>query len=211
MIDAAELDVFSYDDDTHTYRNSRDEVRPSVTETLKHGGLFDYSRIDPRLLERKRIIGSNVHAWTAEYDRTGDDDLLKLSPDEEPYARAYLAFRRDLKMQILDVELPMLRPIHGLEIGGTPDRRVRIGQRIYILDLKCVAAFHHAWRLQLADYVMMLTGRPDCSMYGRAIVRLRPDGAYRYDPIDPKWDETDSAVAAAFVQTFVWKRNHRLL
>lgn len=105
----------------------------------------------------------------------------------------------------------MLRKIGALEVGGTPDRRVRIGTRIYILDIKCVAAFNVAWRLQLADYVMMLTGRSTCSMYGRMIVRLLSDGTFRVDFIDPAHDEADSAAALGFVQTYVWKKNWRVI
>lgn len=205
-------DDFSFDHDTHTYRNWRGEVRPSVTQTLQAGGLFKYDRVPPELLERKRIIGQAVHAWTAEYDTEHEPDLCSLTAEEEPYAKAWLLFRREFPFTVLEVEKKMLRELHGIELGGTLDRKVRMPDgRIFYLDLKCCESFHPAWRLQLADYVMLDTGRPTCAAYGRATVRLSKRGLYKLDTISPEWDQVDSAVATAFVQTYAWKYNHKLL
>ena len=209
-------DTFSYDDDTHTYRNAQDLVRPSVTETLKAGGIFDYSRVDPRLMERKREIGKNVHRWTARHDESGrqEDDLLDLYPEERPYAESYLRLLDTYMPMIswVEIEKSMLSDVAGFEMGGTPDRFLRFGQRLMTWDLKCVAAFHPGWRLQLADYNMMRAKRSHCGQYGRAIVRLMKDGrTAKLDLIDPKYDAVDSATAAALVTSFVWRRNHNLI
>ena len=208
---SADQDEVSFDEDDHVYR-IRGEKRPSVTETLKSGGLFDYSRVPPDLLEFKRKLGKRVHAWTAEYDRERDVDLCDLTRDEQGYAEGWLACRaKHPEMELVEIETPMVRPILGVEVGGTPDRIVKIRRLLYILDLKCVASFHAPWKLQLADYGMMRTGRPTCNAIGRIIVRLRKDGHFHFDPIDSANDAVDSTIAIAFLQTHVWKQNHRLL
>ena len=209
-------DDCSFDDDLHEYRNGAGLIRPSATETLKYGGLFDYSRVDPRKLEAKRIIGKNGHAWTARYDlavKLGGElpSFDELTEEEEAYCRAWPKFRKELPFEVIDIEKAMVRPIAGLEVGGTPDRKIRIGHRLVMLEIKFVAAFHAGWKLQLADYVMQESGRHDCSAYGRAVVRLTKDGRFHYNPIDPKWDAADSAAATAFVQTFAWKKNHKII
>lgn len=209
-------DQFSYDDDTHTYRNASGLVRPSVTETLKAGGVFDYSRVAPGLLERKREIGKNVHRWTARHDESNrlEDDLLDLYPEERPYAESYMRLLDELGSLItwIEIEKSMLADIAGFEMGGTPDRFLRFSQRLMHWDLKCVAAFHPGWRLQLADYNMMRSKRSHCGQYGRAIVRLMKDGRKaKLDLIPEKYDAVDSAVAAALVTSFVWRRNHNLI
>ena len=210
-----ELDDFSFDHDTHTYTNAAGEIRPSVTETLKHGGIFSYWRIPPDVIERKRIIGQNVHDWCARHDLSNReyDDLLDLYEEERPYAESHLRWRDAMGagMEILAVEQKMLRPILGLEMGGTLDLKVRIENRIWIIDRKCVDTFHVGWRIQTADYVMLDTGRTNCSAYRRGIVRLRRSGRPAWDPISPDHDQVDSVVAAAMLQTYVWRRNHRLL
>jgi hypothetical protein len=208
------LDSFSYDDDLHVYRNAEGLTRPSVTQTLKAGGLFNYDRIPVDLLAAKCALGSNVHAWTAAYDRGehGREDTLHLSDREEGYALGWPKFVDALgEHEWLSIEQPMMRTIGGLQVGGTADRKVRIGRRIFILDIKCVSSFDPAWRLQLADYVMMDTGRLDCSMYGRAIVLLHPNSTFNYHQIDPSHDALDSQVATAFIQTYVWRKNHNKL
>lgn len=209
-------DTFSYDDDLHEYRNASGLVRPSVTQTLKDGGIFNYSRVPAALLNLKREIGKNVHRWTARHDESGraEDDLLDLYPEERPYAESYMRLLDEYGPMIswIEIEKAMLADVSGFEMGGTPDRFLRFGQRLMTWDLKCVAAFHPGWRLQLADYNMMRSKRSTCAQYGRAIVRLMKDGRKaKLDIIDPKYDAVDSATAAALVTSWVWRRNHNLI
>lgn len=210
-------DTFSYDDDLHEYRNSSGLVRPSVTQTLKDGGIFDYSRVQPQLLIRKREIGKNVHSWTARHDESSrqEDDLLDLYPEERPYAESYMRLLDEFApmIQWIEIEKPMLAEVAGFEIGGTPDRLLKFGGvRLFHWDLKCVDAFHPGWRLQLALYNIMRSGRSTCSSYGRAIVRLMRDGRKaKLDIIDPNLDSIDSAAATAIVTAHVWKKIHNLV
>ena len=210
-----EDDTFSFDEDLHQYRNAAGLIRPSVTEVLKHGGLFDYSRIDPQLLERKRIIGQRVHAWTAQHDISNreEDDVMDLEPEERGYAESYLRWRDAMGSQVemVEIEKAMISEVGGFQLGGTPDRLMRVGARLTILDLKCVATFHPAWRLQLADYAMMRSKRPTCAAYDRAILQLTKTGRPIYKPIPREYDQQDSTAATAFVVAFTWRNIHRLI
>lgn len=185
---------FSYDDDLHEYRNSAGIVRPSVTQTLKVGGVIDYSKVPTAILENARRRGSNVHAWTAEFDQHGDIDETWLKEDEVPYFEAWKKFRSESRFVIREIERPMLSSIAGMEIGGTPDRVGFIGSNKFVVDIKCCRARHAGWALQLADYEMMLTRRARVGHLGRMIVQLLPTGNYNSFSFD---DPTDSAGAIA--------------
>lgn len=196
---------FSYEGDLHLYRNARGILRPSVTEVLRGAGIFDYSRVDRAVLEHKRLLGKNVHLCTAEYDREGWVDPTWVADEERGYFDAWLRFRRESGCEVLSVEEPMLRSVMGMELGGTPDRVLRLRGRSFVVDLKTCAAPHPGWRLQTALYEMMLTGVPRCGAMGRMVVQLLPDGRYRlpgdYD------DPSDASAAIAALTLATWKSN----
>ncbi len=199
------LDAFTYEEDGHLYRNARGAVRPSVTQVLRDAGIFDYSRVDPVVLERKRLLGQNVHLCTAEFDREGWVDETWLAEEAAGYFRAWLRFRRESRCEMLAIEQPMLRSVMGIEIGGTPDRVLRLGGRTYVADIKTCTAQHPGWRLQTALYEMMLTGVPRCGQMGRLVIQLLPDGTYRmpeeYD------DPSDAGAAISALTLATWKAN----
>jgi hypothetical protein len=187
---------FSYEHDSHTYRNGAGIVRPSVTQTLKLGGVIDYSMVPPAILENARRRGSNVHAWTAEYDRYGEIDPTWIQDDEAPYFEAWLKFRRESRAMFDTIEQPMLRTIRGMEVGGTPDRIGYLGRNRFIFDIKCCRSKHPGWALQLASYEMMETRRARVGHMGRMIVQLYPNGSYNAFGFD---DSTDAAGAIAAI------------
>jgi hypothetical protein len=169
---------FSYENDTHTYRNAAGIVRPSVTQTLKAGGVINYDHVPPKILENARRRGVNVHGFTAEFDRYGDIDYTWLQEDEVPYFEAWKKFRRESGLVIHEIEQPMLRTIAGMEVGGTPDRVGLIGRNKFVVDIKCCRAKHPGWALQVGDYEMMLTGKARMGHLGRMVVQLFPTGNY---------------------------------
>lgn len=227
MID---FDDCTFDEDVHEYRNPRGLVCPSVTGTLKHCEIFDYSMVDPDLLERKRILGQNVHHWTADVDRYGlaNVDPCAIIPLEREYADGWLAFCASVRPRWIEIERPMLRrlggsvvdPDSGVEIGGTPDRIALIGRRLWVLDIKCSAMMHPGWGLQLADYEMLHTGLPFVGHMGRMIVRLIGGGKFRtasfMDPTDgvvglaaARW-MTNPADAQSEITVRNWRQNMRI-
>ncbi len=199
------LDAFTYEEDGHLYRNARGAVRPSVTQVLKEAGVFDYSRVDPAVLERKRLLGQNVHLCTAEFDREGWVDETWLRDDEIGYYNAWLRFRRESRCEVLNIEEPMLRTIMGIEIGGTPDRVLVLNGRRYVADIKTCTAKHPGWRLQTALYEMMLTGVPRCGQLGRLVIQLLPNGSY--DTPNDYDDPSDAGAAIAALTLATWKAN----
>jgi hypothetical protein len=198
------LDSFSFDYDTHIYRNAAGIVRPSATQALHAVGLYDFSRVDPVVLERKRRIGTSVHRASAEFDREGWVDETWLEDDEMPYFRAWQAFRRDFhEIEWVHIEVPMMRTVAGIEVGGTPDRIGRLKTAPVVLDIKCASAEHPAWRVQTAIYELMETGHLRASMI-RMIAQLKPDGKYI---LRTYTDPTDASAAIACLQLEAWKRN----
>lgn len=201
----SELDAFSYDADEHVYRNGEGLVRPSVTQCMHAAGLYDFSRVAPDVLERKRRIGHSVHRATAEFDREGWLDETWLMADEILYYRAWQAFRRDFhEIEWTHIEDPMLRTLCGVEVGGTPDRIGWLGGQRLIADIKCTAATHQAWKIQTATYAAMWLQMPRCDAMLRMAVQLRPDATYR---VVTHEDPTDISAAIACLQLEAWKRN----
>lgn len=216
---------FTYEHDAHQYRNGAGTLRPSMTQALQAARIFDLSGVPTHVLERKRLIGNNVHECTAEHDLHGEIDPLWLLPAAAGYFRAWLQWRRDLRVhEFLEIERPMLSVIGGYQVGGTPDRIAVIGRRPYIVDLKCCLTRHPGWRLQTAGYEMMKTRQHDCGRMGRMSVRLMPDGRYDQDTYDDPTDAhaTHAAVAIASLDPgddrtryarlviSAWKRNNRI-
>jgi hypothetical protein len=201
------LDDFSFEEDTHTYRNKEGIVKPSVTQVLKSAGVFDYSRVPVDILERKRVIGSNVHKWTEYYDRDGFIDETWIADTEQGYFEAWLKFRKESGFVIKGIEHRTLAPIAGMEVGGTYDRYGFFGQYPYLLDIKTCTAKHPGWALQLALYEMLQTGKARCGHMGRGVVQLLPTGKYKLHHYE---DPRDADVAISALALSNWKHNNNL-
>jgi hypothetical protein len=132
-------------------------------------------------------------------------DETWLAEDELPYYRAWLKFRADFhEIEWDQIEIPMLRTICGVEVGGTPDRRGWIAGAKLIADIKCTAAVSPAWRIQTASYELMAFNSTRCGHAVRLAVQLRPDETYRAIWHD---DPTDASAAIACLQIEAWKKN----
>lgn len=200
-----EIHTFSYEDDTHIYRNQQGIVRPSVTQILRDAGVFDYGHIDPQILERKRRIGSNIHRWTAVYDRESSLEQSLLAEDEIGYFQGWLRFRKESKFLLGEISQPVLRNIMGVEIGGRPDRVGYLGSTKYVVDIKTCTVRHPGWALQLALYEMLLTGIPRCGRLGRMAVQLFPDGNYEIFCMETP---SDAGAAISALMLSAWKQNN---
>lgn len=185
-------DDFTFEEDRHKYFDGAGLERPSVTGTLKTCEIFDYSMVDPVLLERKRLIGQNVHAWTAEYDRcAGRIELIDphmLTDEEKAYGYGWPKFIEALRPQFIEIEKGKMGLLGGIRVGGTPDRIALINRRLWVVDIKCSSMMHAGWGLQLADYEMLHTGRDAVGIMGRMVVRLPGNGKWSMrsfpDPVD---------------------------
>ena len=200
-----DLDTFSFDEDTHTYRNADGIERISVTQALHQVGCYDFSMVRRDVLERKARIGRNVHRFTAEWDCEGEIDETWIASDEIGYFRAWQRLMGDYCFTWEKVEEPQMATILGMEVGFTPDRvGWRNGVR-WVVDLKCCTTRHPAWELQTADYEMLLTGRPHLGMMCRMAALLRPDGTYK-PLVHDKLADAGPAIGA--LQLATWAQNN---
>jgi hypothetical protein len=221
-----ELDCVVFEETTHQYRDAGGTVRPSATQCLSAAGIYDFSAVKSEVLERKRIIGDNVHLCTAELDREGEVPEDWILPGAAGYMRAYRRFLSEWQPRMMSIEQPMIRQVGKAIIAGTPDRFLWLptSTRLFCADLKTCAVKHPGWRLQTAIYEMMQTGDVCCGRLGRMSIQLCGDGRYSVtlysDPSDAPAahaaiamateEKTSRAYARAAESIRVWKRNNKV-
>ena len=164
--------MLSFDEALHEYR-FMGQVVPSVTTVLKP--LVDFGGIPAQVLALKADLGTRVHTACEFWD---DDDLddASLDADVRPYLDAWVKFKRDTGSVVLLNEQRVMEPMLGF--AGTLDRVMTVQGRKTLLDIKTGAQISAAAGPQTAAYFRALG---DMSVQDRAIVRLRPDGTYRFD------------------------------
>lgn len=203
-----DIHAFHFEIDTHVYRDADGNVHPSVTQILRAMKLIDYSHVDVEVLQRKAAIGLEVHDLTATFDRDGDIDPTWLTADTEGYVRAWQRFRAESGWEIVEVEHQKLATLDGARFGMTLDRICQSGKETHLVEIKCTAAAHPSWGIQLAAYEMGYLGRSRCGHMRRSAVQLKPNGDYRIHGFD------DAADGDRFLEArnlTVWKQNHGLL
>lgn len=165
---------------------------PHVTEILARAGLIDATWFTDYARER----GQRVHTATQFLDEGLDVDWQSLPPDVVPRVRQYQIFREAVRPDILDIE----EKVENLTLRyqGKPDRRVRIGGREGILDIKPPSRC--AWhRLQLSLYAA-------CFKQPMARWNLYLSDE-RYQLVEHK-DRSDWDVAKACITLAAWKERH---
>jgi hypothetical protein len=213
-IDFGDYHSFTFEEDGHRYLDAGGVQHLSITQMLSLAGIYDFSMVKPEVLENARRRGSNVHRWCAEYDLHGYVDPDWMAEDEVPYVEAWMQFKRDSGLIIRKVETPMLRPINGFLVGGTPDVEGLIGPNPFVVERKACSAKHPGWGIQTALQEMLITGKPRVGHMGRASVQLKPNGRYTTHFYE---DPTDADVALAIVAKFAseqsiknWLKNNNL-
>jgi hypothetical protein len=205
---------FVFEEDPHRYVTANGIVCPSITQMMSAVGIYDFSKVPKDILENAKRRGKNVHRWCAEFDRHGWVDETWMEDDERPYLSAWIKFRHESKFVVRSVEVPMLRPINGVLVGGTPDVIGFLGPTLTTIERKACRAKHPGWGVQTALQEMLITGKPRIGHMERIAVQLKPDGTYS---VQPHTDATDGDCALAIVQKFgaeeaiqSWKSNHGL-
>lgn len=117
---------------THTYFLGETKL-VGVSEAIQAAGLKDFSRIPPNVLEHARQRGIAVHAACHFLDEQ-DLDWSTVSPEVEPYVRAWESFKKDTGVVVTERETPRYNATLGF--AGTPDRLVKLGENAGTLDLK---------------------------------------------------------------------------
>lgn len=160
---------------------------PHVTTILHRVGLIDAEWYTDLARDR----GKALHA-AAHYLDEGDLDWETVDPMIVSRLRQYQTFLEEVKPQIIEVEKLLKNPPFYC---GTPDRIVRIGERIGTLDLKS-GAFERWHTIQSAMYA-------GCFPKPMARWSLHLSGE-RYQLIEHK-DRRDWEVAKAAITLAGWK------
>lgn len=139
---------------------------PRVTTILNALRLTWYPD-DPAALAR----GTAVHEACRFLDEN-DLDRKSLDPMIVPYVDAWEKCKRELNVQIVSIEKPLLDPLLGY--GGTPDRVLRIGGELFVGDLK-TGEIADSLALQEVAYGALISKD---KVIGRIGIQLKPDGTY---------------------------------
>ncbi len=189
--------MLAFDQGTHTYRLDG-KVVPSVTQVLEC--LHDWSRVPRDLLEAKRQLGTAVHI-ACELDDA--NDLVEESVHESVrgYLEGYRKFKREMRPEVLAVETKVAN--HAMHYAGTLDRVLGVDGIKWLVDLKSCTQVHAPVGPQTAAYLAALG---DPSITRRAALQLKPDGTYKFHPLN---DPSDIAVFMACLTVHRFKEKHQ--
>lgn len=175
--------MLEFDPVPHRYTWNGRRV-PSVTQALST--LFDFDAVPPAVLERKRLIGVEVHR-AIHQDMTGHFDSRTISEDSAPYFTAWLRFRDECRFEPVLSEFQVTNDELGerLRYAGTLDNWGLLQSEPAIIDWKtCLVLNTPAVGAQLAAYLKALV-RMD--IVGAALsdkrfaLKLGKDGRYKLE------------------------------
>lgn len=150
-----------FDDKLHQYTVDG-VVIPSVTQIIKAAGLYDFSMVDPDVLEYKRNLGTQVHAATELDDQ---DNLGGYDPVIEGYLSAWRKFKAETGFRVTHIEERLFHKKY--HYAGTLDRLGKFGDRGVLIDIKTgaidlstvgpqTAAYAEAWGFHGKRYALQL-------------------------------------------------------
>ncbi len=189
--------MITFEESTHTYRDSDGDVVPSVTQILKPlDTTFD--RVNKDVLDARAMLGKAVHLATELYDK-GVLDWESLHPKVRPYLDQYINFKKAKKVEVIANEQLVYH--EGMNYAGTLDRIITMDglPKQYVLDFK-IGVPTHWHQIQLAGYQLAVNNAGG-SVAGRCGLYLRPD-KYRYEPFD---DPADRSVFIGAVSIYHFK------
>ena len=198
--------TFTFDSETHLYRDEHGSALPSVTQALKATGLISFEGINPAVLERKRQLGSLVHKVTELCDKGEDLNDFEIPEIVAPYLEGYVNFRHDCGFEPDLVEHRTVGNIHGMVYGMTLDRTGPIKGVNHLLELKCGVSEHPAWGVQLAAYDLGMHLRPTLP---RVALQLGPQFARNYK-LHSYPDPVDYQIWTSALAMTIWKQNNNL-
>lgn len=182
-----------FNEASHIY--TLDGNRIYSTTSIIHAFGDSYATVPERVLQRKAIIGSRVHAATEILD-------MGLEPDDEdentkPYLDAYRRFQDDHKPKVLESEQIMVafsdamfgEQPYGMTLDRISEITVDGETSIWLLDLKTSANRHmDSWQIQLGGYGngIMQWAKYRGKEFKAGIVHLKKNGHFTLIPIDWK-------------------------
>ena len=193
-------DEFRFDRVDHSYWLGKTRLI-GVSEAIQSAGLTDFSKIAPDVLEHARQRGTAVHQACYFLDE-GDLDWATVTPEIEPYVRAWERFKKETGVELLEIETPRYDATLGF--AGTPDRIVRFGPISGTIDLKTYKPTD-VTGVQLSAYSLLRFG-VKLDPPKRWGLWLKADGAYSLTEFSDRGDET---VFLACLTIAKWKRSQK--
>ena len=178
-------DEFRFDTSDHSYWLGKTRLI-GVSEAIQSAGLTDFSKIAPDVLEHARQRGTAVHQACHFMDE-GDLDWATVTPEIEPYVRAWERFKKETGVELLGIEKPLFHATLGF--AGTPDRVVNLYPHKGIIDLKTYAP-DVVTGIQLAGYSYLELGQQSpLDAPKRWGLWLKDDGKYQLTEFTDRGDE----------------------
>jgi len=139
--------------------------------------------------------GSSVHMAAELYAETGQLPNADAYPEEQRgYVRSLIAFLREYRPEIEDVEIAVASVEHGY--AGTYDARAVIDGRTCLLDYKTSSYVYDAYLYQLRAYEDASIECGYAPTDFRAVVHLTPDGQFTKKQFVESKVTTDQWLAA---------------
>lgn len=185
-------------------------IYPSVTQLLTEFGLQDLSRVPEDRLEYKRVLGTRVHAATVLLDNGSlDEEHFGTNfPECVPYLNAYRKFREIEGFTPIVKEVRLFSKkyrFHGaMDEVSTHDGRY--GDRLCIIDYKCVFRMYNSVGPQTAGYEILVKENSKGLGLDKAMLRkrfhrfaliLKPTENYDLVPLTDNVNDEQDFIACA--------------
>lgn len=195
-----------FDEPTHTYWLG-DRKLPGTTTVL--GILGGYEGIPARILQKAAERGTAVHKIT-ELDDDGTLDYATLDDELAGYLEGWWRFKEERKPIILDAEVPGFHP--KLLYAGTRDRRLIIGNKAGILDIKSSYRLMPSTGPQTAAYKEIFNANvPKADQVKhRWGLRLGRDGTYELKEYTDHAGDLNTFLSALNCYRFIEQNNAKL-
>lgn len=199
---------FTFDEDNHLYRLPDGQIIPGHTRVLDLGGLCPYKFIEPDIIERKGILGKEVHFACHLYDQ---GKKIKVDKRVEPRLGAWIDFRKATKFTPILREYRDVYRLNGLAFGMQIDALGLLDGRETLVELKTCAAIlpHHGVQLaaQAACVNHTKLTSPDAKFFSRprVVIQLNADGRWRRFNFE---DRNDLQAFRSALYTSYWKLQH---
>jgi hypothetical protein len=171
-------------------------IWPSVTQLLQEAKLIDYSSVPKDILEKKRILGTRVHAATVLLDNCELDEehFNSKFPECIPYLEAYRKFRIIETFDQCEVKSGRMFSTQYKYHGEPDEHGIRIitkGQEHYLIDYKCTWSMFKSTGAQLSGYEILLKENFKIKINKRLGLLLLPTGNYELTDFQDKNDKQD--------------------
>ena|ERR1700679_1144364 len=170
---------FTFDATTHICRDLQGRWIPTVSQVQEAMHLsFDFRKhVDGDLLDRRSLIGTQVHDLTDLHDKYGDVDPGWLTEDTAGYLESYASFKRISDFVPRQWSTRRCELINGLALSGETDKEGLLGKHEAIIDLKTGTTVSDGWGFQTNGYEMLKYRSPKVGRVIRAVAHLQRDGS----------------------------------